>query len=338
MGKTNRLGLLMAFGVGAFIASRLVRKANPYTFKDKVVVITGGSRGLGLLLARELASQGAHIAICARDKDELLRARQELERLSAEVFAAPCDITDRTQVIKMIRSVREYFGRIDVLINNAGTIQVGPYNVMTIEDYEEAMNIHYWGPLYTILATLPHMRERGEGRIVNISSIGGKISVPHLLPYSASKFALVGLSEGLRSELKKEGIIVTTVCPGLMRTGSPKNISTKGQHEKEYTWFKVADSLPISSMNATLAAKKIIEACRQGDAELILTFSAKLASAVHGLFPGFTTDLFAGVNRLLPDAGEQGSIQRKKGEESETFISSSFIAGLTDEAAERNNE
>ncbi|MEJ7710408.1 MAG: SDR family oxidoreductase [Pyrinomonadaceae bacterium] len=139
----------------------------------------------------------------------------------------------------MVQRVTETLGGIDVLINNAGLIQVGPLEVMTLEDYEEAMRTHFWAPLYTILAVLPQMRRRQEGRIVNISSIGGKIAVPHLVPYSASKFALVGLSTGLRTELAKDKIVVTTVSPGLIRTGSPRNATFKGKHREEYAWFSI---------------------------------------------------------------------------------------------------
>src|SRR5918912_3423887 len=129
---------------------------------------------------------------------------------------------------------------------------------MTLEDFEQAMAVHFWGPLYATLAVLPQMRARRDGRIVNISSIGGKVSVPHLVPYSASKFALAGLSDGLRAELSKENVIVTTVCPGLMRTGSPRNATFKGKHRDEYAWFSISDALPLTSMSAERAARQII--------------------------------------------------------------------------------
>src|SRR5205085_11782954 len=136
---------------------------------------------------------------------------------------------------------------------------------------EEVMKVHFWAPLHTTLAALPEMRQRRDGRIVNISSIGGKVSVPHLLPYSASKFALTGWSEGLRSELLKDGIYVTTVCPGLMRTGSPRNALFKGKNEAEYAWFSISDALPIVSMSAKRAAQQIVDAAARGAAEVVLS-------------------------------------------------------------------
>ncbi len=339
MNERNRDTLaLAAAGLGALLAARaVVRKWREYDFRDKTALITGGSRGLGLVLARELAREGARVAICARDAEELDRARQDLKQRGASVLAVPCDVTERAQVSEMVESVRERFGRIDVLVNNAGVIQVGPMEVMTVEDYEEAMRVHFWGPLYTTLAVLPEMRKRRAGRIVNISSIGGKISVPHLVPYSASKFALVGLSEGLRAELQKDGVLVTTVCPGLMRTGSPRNAIFKGQHRAEYAWFSISDSLPVASISAERAASQIVAACRRGEAEVVLTIQAQMAVKFHGLFPGLTADMLGVVNRLLPGPGGIGR-NRAKGKDSESAIAPSLLTALSEAAARKNNE
>ncbi|MBA2735038.1 MAG: SDR family oxidoreductase [Acidobacteria bacterium] len=339
MKKKQKDKLMLALaGAGALLATRaVVRRLTGYDLRGKTVLITGGSRGLGLVMAREFASEGAQLAICARDAEELGRARLDLIRRGAKVIAVQCDITDRKQVGEMVRVVEEGFGRIDVLVNNAGVIEVGPMEVMTLEDYEEAMKTHFWGPLHTILAVLPEMRKRKDGRIVNISSIGGKISVPHLLPYSASKFALVGLSEGLRAELKKDGVVVTTVCPGLMRTGSPRNATFKGQHRAEYAWFSISDSLPVTSMSAERAARQIVEACKRGDAEVILSIQAKAAILFHGIFPGLTADLLGFVNKFLPAPGGIGT-ESAKGKDSESEMSPSWLTTLSEQAAERNNE
>jgi NAD(P)-dependent dehydrogenase (short-subunit alcohol dehydrogenase family) len=338
MASANRKKLLLAAaGIGLGLAARaLARKTTRADFRGKTVLITGGSRGLGLVLARTFADEGASLVICARDADDLERAREDLTRRGASVLAVPCDVTDRQQVEALVQAARERFGRIDVLVNNAGRIQVGPMEVQTLEDYEASLNTHFWGPLYTILAVLPEMRERREGRIVNISSIGGKISVPHMLPYSAGKFALVGLSEGLRAELAKDGIVVTTVTPGLMRTGSPLQATFKGQHEKEYTWFAISDSLPVLSISATRAAREIVAACRRGDATLTLTLPARLAIPLHGLFPGITADLLGVVNRLLPAPGGVG-IGNVTGVKSQTPASETWAAPVVVAAQETLN-
>jgi len=335
--KVNDL-LKIAVGAGVLVAARsLTRKISQYDLKDRVVLITGGSRGLGLVMAREFAHQGARIGICARDDEELQRARIDLENRGATVLAVKCDVTNNSEVIGMIEAVRDHFGGIDVLVNNAGMIQVGPLETMTHEDFHQAMLTHFWGPLNTTMAVLPEMRRRKSGRIVNISSIGGKISVPHLLPYSASKFALVGLSKGLHVELAKDGITVTTVCPGLMRTGSPRNANFKGNHRAEYAWFSISDALPFTSISAERAARQIIEACKHGDAELIISVQAKAAVALDFLFPQTTTDMLGTVNRLLPRADESQDAQLK-GSESTSAWSPSWLTTLNEKAALRNNE
>ncbi|HSF29255.1 MAG TPA: SDR family oxidoreductase [Candidatus Tectomicrobia bacterium] len=340
MPRLNRQTVLItAGGVGLLLAARaLVRWWREYDLRDKVVLVTGGSRGLGLVLSRQLLHQGARVAICARDEPELGRARSDLGRNDARVLTVPCDITDWGQVHEMVRLVQQHFGRIDVLINNAGTIQVGPVELMTLDDFEEAMKVHFWGPLYTVLAVLPAMRQRREGRIVNISSIGGKVSVPHLVPYNASKFALVGLSEGLRAELAKDGIVVTTVCPGLMRTGSPRQAFFKGQHRAEYAWFSISDALPLVSQSAERSAAQIIAACKRGDAEVVLSLPAKLATTVHSLFPGWTADVLGLANTLLLPAPGGIGTARLPGKHSSSALSPSWLTTLSDRAAQRNNE
>jgi NAD(P)-dependent dehydrogenase (short-subunit alcohol dehydrogenase family) len=279
------------------VARRLVDRPDQ---RDGVALITGGSRGLGLLIGRELAARGYRLAICARNADELASAQSDLAARGAEVLTVPCDVADRGQVDEMVRSVINRFGRLDILVNNAGIIQVGPLAAITVEDFADAHGVMFWGTLYPTLAALPHLREHGRGRIINITSIGGKISAPHLLPYNCAKFAAVGLSEGLGAELTGTGVTVTTVVPGLMRTGSHLRASFKSQRHKEFAWFALAANLPVLSMDAERAARRIVDAGISGKAELILTPVGKLGVRVHGLFPGTTVRVLGAVNRLLP--------------------------------------
>src|SRR6185436_7403860 len=218
---------------------------------------------------REFGHLGAKLALVARDGVALERACEELRLSGTESLAAPCDISDEAQVHTMVERVVAHYGRIDVLVNDAGRIEVGPLSTMTTEDFAAAMNTNFWGAFNVTHHALPYLTI-GEGRIVNISSIGGMLSVPHLLPYSASKFALTGFSLGLRMELTRRGILVTTVCPGLMRTGSPVNAVFKGDKAAEYTWYSVADSLPLLSLAAERAAREIVRASRRGDILLVL--------------------------------------------------------------------
>lgn len=338
MNDRQRSMLWLGAGLGAALAGRATwRRLNRYDFAGKVALITGASRGLGLVLARQLADQGARLAICARDEEELYRARDELRGRGVDVLAVQCDISKQNQVDELIRGVLGHFGSIDLLINNAGVIEVGPVETMTVQDYLEAMSIHFFGPLFTTMAVLPVMRGRGEGRIVNITSIGGKIAVPHLLPYCASKFALVGFSEGLHAELKKDNIYVTTVVPGLMRTGSPRQAIFKGRYREEYAWFAVSDSLPVMSISAQRAARQILGAAAHGDAEVILSLPAKLAVRFHGLLPGTTQAIAALANHFLPAPGGIGP-GWVKGAESEAEIGPMKLTKLTDQAAVQNNE
>lgn len=333
--------LLIGAIVGACALSAFVmtRKPRPkYSFKDKVVLITGGSRGLGLVLARVFAYEGARLAICARNADELAEARANLETYhDAEVIDIVCDVRQPEQVGQMIDAVHSRYGQIDVLVNNAGVIQVGPLAVQTREDFEDSLAVHFWGAYNTIEAVLPKMREKGGGRIVNISSIGGKVAVPHLAPYCAGKFALVGLSNAMRTELAKENITVTTVCPGLMRTGSHINALFKGKNDLEFALFSVMNALPFTSVNAESAAREIVEACRRGDAEKIISLQAELAAKVNAVFPELVAETMALVNQALPEAGGIGE-DHALGSASTSFLSPSFLTSLLDIASAKNNE
>lgn len=318
-------------------AVRSMLGIDAFSFRGKVVLLTGGSRGLGLVMARRLADEGARLAIVARDAEELDRAREDLTRRGAEVIAVKCDVRERDQVLSAVEQVKQQMGPVQVLINVAGVIQVGPMQHQTHEDFEEAMRTHLWGPLHMTLAVLPDMKAARSGRIVNISSIGGKVAVPHMLPYSASKFALAGLSEGMRAELMKDGIVVTSVFPGLMRTGSIYNALFKGQHRSEFTWFAIPDSLPVSSVSADRAARIILRAVRMGRAEITVGAPAKMARVAQGLMPGLVSDMMGIVNQILPGPGGIGT-RRAKGHDSQSPLTRSIVTVLSRIAARKNNE
>lgn len=296
------LAVVGGLGLGVLALQQWSRRQSPSDLYGHVALITGASRGLGLLLAHEYAQAGCRLVICARDEQELAWARAELQQTGAEVLAIRCDISDQAQVDQMVSRATDHYGRIDILVNNAGIIDVGPLQNREIADFERALDTMYWGPLYAIWAVLPQMCARGLGRIVNITSIGGKVSIPHLLPYASAKFATVGLSEGLRAELAKDGIVVTTIVPGLMRTGSFLNASFKGKRQGEFTWFSLGSSLPFISMDAGQAARHIVEATQRGDALRVLSMPARLLATFHNHLPGVTADLLGLVNRvILPD-------------------------------------
>jgi NAD(P)-dependent dehydrogenase (short-subunit alcohol dehydrogenase family) len=178
--------------------------------KGKVALITGGPRGLGYAIAQELALSGARLALTSRHAAELESARARLlasgRATPVDVWVYPCDLSVEPTVPEMVAA---HFGRIDVPVNNAGIILVGPLESQTLDSFREAMNVNFFGAVHATLAVLPQMLERRGGAIVNISSIGGKVAFPHLLPYVASKFAITGWSQGPRAELAGKGIRVT---------------------------------------------------------------------------------------------------------------------------------
>lgn len=310
-----------------------------FELAGKNALISGGSRGLGLEIARVLVSKGCHVALVARDPDELERAIRELRSArtndSLRVVGQVCDLGDVDAIASMLDAVRASLGPVDVLVNNAGTIQVGPLDAMTLADFDYAMKLHCAAPLRLSLWLRDDMRERGGGRIANVASIGGIISVPHLLPYSASKFALMGLSQGLRAELARDNIFVSTVAPGLMRTGSPPNATFKGDHEKEYAWFKISDSLPLLSVSSEHAAKRIVRALERGEPHVVIGLPAKLAALAAALAPDLLSNVLTLANAVLPSGVDPDP---RMGWGSESALTRSGVTALSDRASLRNNE
>src|SRR5579862_4843022 len=273
--------------------------------QGKTVLITGSSRGLGLAMAREFGRRGARIVLTARDGGELDRARTLLLRQEVidgpdEVLVLSADLRKPEEAERLVERVSNTWGGIDILVNNAGVITVGPIENQTLQDFHDVMDANFFTGLHCTLAVLPQMLARRGGTIVNIASIGGKVAVPHLLPYTASKFAEVGFSEGLHAELRHKGVHVLTVCPGLMRTGSHVNAMFSGDAAKEYRWFSLAANLPGLSIAAHRAARRIVRAVVLKENEIAITPQAILASRLSNLAPGVTARVMGAVNRLLP--------------------------------------
>ncbi|HXR97012.1 MAG TPA: SDR family oxidoreductase [Terriglobales bacterium] len=291
----------VAAGAAALVGGyTLWRRNQRYELHGKTVLVTGGSRGLGFAAAREFLRQGARVAICARDGAELDRAVAQLGSRD-QVMAVRADLTEPEAAANVVAAVAEQWGAIDVLAHVAGVIQIGPWETMTESDYEQAMDLHFWAALRLAQAVLPQMIARRHGRIVNISSIGGLVAVPHMLPYSASKFALVGLSQGLAAEVRRYGVRVSCVCPFLTRTGSQEKVAVRGQQQKEFAWFATSGSTPIMTQSARAAARAIVRAAQYGPAQLTLSLPGKLAALAHGVAPSLVASGLAVANRLLPD-------------------------------------
>ncbi len=313
MRDRDRLLLGVAAGAGlCLVGKELLARRREVSVGGRVVLITGGSRGLGLLLAKKFAGEGAKVAISARNESELAKAKEALSYYAGNILAIPGDVTDRIQAGRIVEETARRFGRVDILVNNAGIIQIGPAQTMTHQDFQDTMDTNFYGTLNMILAVLPAMRERKNGRIVNITSIGGRVAVPHMLPYSCAKFAATALSEGLRTELRRDGITVTTILPGTIRTGSHVHAHFKGDKEAEYRNFSLSASLPLISISADYAADQIMTATKRGEAERVVGLPAQSLATLHGLFPGVTDDLFGLFNQYVlpgPD-GEESPIEK----------------------------
>lgn len=324
--------------VGAITSALLIRRARRYNLVHRNALVTGGSRGLGLEIARVLVERGASVAIVARDQAEIERALGDLRsraKRKNRVVGVVSDLTNSEGIEEMLGTVQLKLGPIDVLVNNAGMIQVGPLDTMTVDDFENEMKLHFSAPLRTMLGVRDGMRRRGGGRIANIVSLGGAVPVPLLLPYSASKFALMGLSQGMHTELARDGIAVSTIVPGLMRTGSPLNAEFKGHHELEHSGFALFDSMPFLSMPSDKAARQIVAAIEYGTPYKVLGVPAKVATLMNAIFPNLVARGLKLINSFVPNSHDQTT---KLGRDAQTWVTKSVLTWSTQQAALRNNE
>jgi len=307
-GGTRMLTMLAGAAVATWWVLRRVRTRR-ISIAGQVALVTGGSRGLGFLVARDLVREGCRVAICARDPAELDRARASLiadgdgqrgaDVRGPDVLALTCDVTDAAAVDRLIADVIAHFGRLDILVNNAGIIQVGSLDTLGLADFQQTMAVNFWGTVHTTLAALSQLRRR-RGRIVNVTSIGGRVAVPRLLPYDCAKFAAYGFSEGLHAELARDGVSVTTVVPGLMRTGSASFATFKTRGDER--WFSIAARTPGLTMHARRAARQIVAALKRRDARAVLGTPAKLLRLANDLVPRLTAPALSAAHRLLPGA------------------------------------
>jgi short-subunit dehydrogenase len=299
MQATTRYALaLSSVALGLAVGQRAWRRRAAYSFRDRTVLITGGSRGLGFEIARQLAAEGARLWLVARSPEALAAAAEPLRQAGAWVATIAADVRRESEIERVVQQVVRGGDVVDVLINNAGVIEVGPFEHAQVEDYEDSLATHFWAPLHFTRKLLPHLRRAGEGRIVNISSIGGRVAVPHLSAYAAGKFALTGLSETLRAELRKSGIYVTTVTPGLMRTGSYVNARLRGRHAEEFRWFAAMIATPFTSMDARRAAAQIIRAAREGRATVAPGWQARVAQVAAAVAPNAVAGIEGVVDRM----------------------------------------
>lgn len=278
--------------------------------RGKVVLVAGGTRGLGRCLARALLEAGAKVAICGRSPQSLEQTRDFLRPFGAPVLADICDLRQPEQARLFVQRVESELGPIHVVIANAATIEVAPIESLTPEDFQSAMKEIFGSAVNVTLAALPAMQARGEGTVAVISSVGGRLGVPHLAPYSAAKFAQVGFAEALQAEVSKDGLRVVTVAPGLMRTGSHLHATYKGDAERELAWFGASAVAPLLSIDADVAARKIVRAIAHGDRFLTFTPAARVGIWLHDHAPELWSLLFSTIGRVLPSAPSRRSPSR----------------------------
>jgi len=312
-------------------------------------IVMGASRGLGLLVCQELLERGHTVHGCARDEDELLGAARILSAAvpGARFVPRVCDVRDEAVVNAVVEEVAASDQPLEVAIHVAGVIQVGHADKVTLGHFHDAVDTMLWGPVHLALAVLPFMRDAGRGRIGVISSVGGLVAVPRLVPYSVAKFGAVGLAEGLYSELAGTGVTVTAVTPGLMRTGGHTHARFVDDAITDYAWFAPLASMPGLSISAERAARRIVSGVLAGKPTVELTPLTILGRRVHGLAPATTIRAMGLMSRMLP--GPSGSAPDPMSDEAPAVegrtaaarLSSRLVNGLSvlgDRAAQRNNE
>jgi len=204
--------------------------------KDKVVIITGASSGMGEAAAKHLAGLGATVILGARRADRIDKLAKDIQQTGAQALAVKVDVTDLEQVKNMVDSAVRQFGRVDVIVNNAGVMPLSPMDRINVEEWNTMIDVNIKGVLNGIAAVLPYMKEQKSGQIINTSSVAGHKVFYSSAVYSATKYAVRALTEGLRMELKPYNIRTTIVCPGAVKTELLEHISEADiqQANKDY--------------------------------------------------------------------------------------------------------
>lgn len=220
--------------------------------KDKIVVVTGASSGLGEATARVLSAQGATVVLGARRADRLQALAKDIEAQGGRVLAITTDVTRREQVNALVDSAVRSYGRIDVMINNAGLMPQAPLEQLKIDEWDRMIDVNIKGVLYGIAAALPHMQRQKAGHFINVSSVAGHRVGPGFAVYAATKFAVRALSEGLRQEVKPYNIRTTVISPGAVATELPNSITDPGAAERIRTFYEQV-AVPADSFARAVA-------------------------------------------------------------------------------------
>ena len=261
-------------------------------YRDTVGIVTGASSGIGAQLARDLAARGMRVGLLARRTELLRLLEEEIARAGGEALAVGCDVADRARVESAVRTVLDRYGRVDLLVNNAGYGRHVLFKDHDLADVERMMRTNYLGTVYTTKAVLPAMRARARGWIVNVSSVAGKLGQPDEAAYSATKFAVAGLSEGLSYELAPLGMHVMVVYPALVRT--------------EMFTPEVIARMPRRATGTFIEpaafSRRVLRALERGRHEVTVPRYVGIAYAIRALLPAFHRRMTARIRLpVLPD-------------------------------------
>lgn len=270
------------------------------------VVITGATSGIGRETAREFAKAGAKVVIAGRRQERLQELVKEIESQGGQALAVPTDVADQAQVEKLMKEAIEQFGRVDVLVNNAGVAIASRFEEMPLEDFRRLMEVNFWGAVYACRTVVPQMRKQGGGGVIlNVSSIFGKRGMPFETAYCASKFALAGFSEALRAELMSEAIDVCTIYPGAVET----EIFDAAANS---TGLEVPGLVP--KFPAKQMAKLIVQTARFPQPEVVAAFDAQAINIANIFAPalvdfalGWSVPFIEGMRRSKPQSDQSAT-------------------------------
>jgi len=264
-------------------------------FKDKIVLITGASSGIGEASAIEFAKKGSNVILVGRRKEKLLEVEKKLSKNHVSTLVCP-DVSNKSQVKEMCKIVLEKFDRIDILVNNAGFAIYGKVSDLDIDEIESQMATNYFGMVYCIKNFLPKMLEQNSGHIVNVASVAASFGLPGLASYSASKFAMLGFSEGLQHELNGTNVRVTVVSPIMVRTNF-----------FDHSSFVSMPKFSPTSLSAETVAKAVLKASNSSRLEIIVPSVVRGAIWTKQTFPYFINPIIGSTFRKYLESEEKSN-------------------------------
>jgi dehydrogenase/reductase SDR family protein 7B len=267
-----------------------------FNLKDKVIIITGASGGIGEALAKKFSAEGSVVVIAARQLEKLNELKTTLEKSGGKVHAVACDVSNESHCKLLVDETIRMYGRIDVLINNAGISMRALFNELDVDVIRKVMDVNFWGAVYCTKAAFPYLL-KAKGSIVGISSIAGKKGLPGRTGYSASKFALEGFLETIRTENLKKDLHVLVACPGftasnIRQSALAKDGSQQGESPRDESTMMSSDEVANHIYNAVVKRKR----------DLILTGNGKLTVWLNKFFPAFMDKMVYNHMAKEPDS------------------------------------